>query len=118
MNWAQVKDLGARFENLVACHLLKWVCYQEDCFGRELELRYFRDVDLREVDFVVLEDQKPILFVEVKTEHQPIVRGLYYLKARFPEAHAYQIAWKTEKDYLSPEGIRACPAMTFLLELI
>jgi hypothetical protein len=56
----------ARFENLVACHLLKWVHYQQDAFGRDLELRYFRDTDGREVDFVVVEGRTPTLFVECK----------------------------------------------------
>lgn len=37
-----------RFENLVASHLLKWVHHQQDTAGRDLELRYFRDVDRRD----------------------------------------------------------------------
>jgi predicted AAA+ superfamily ATPase len=51
-DWSVVPDEAARFENLVASHLLKWVHFQFDSAGRELELRYFRDVDGREVDFV------------------------------------------------------------------
>lgn len=37
-------DPGPRFENLVASHLLKLVHYQVDVEGRDLELRYFRDI--------------------------------------------------------------------------
>ncbi|MEQ1691887.1 MAG: AAA family ATPase, partial [Gemmatimonas sp.] len=44
IDWSIVPDEGARFENLVASHLLKWVHFQQDTLGRELELRYFRDV--------------------------------------------------------------------------
>jgi hypothetical protein len=55
----RVPDPGARFENLVASHLLKWVHFQIDTRGRELELRYFRDIDGREVDFVVTETCHP-----------------------------------------------------------
>jgi len=59
--WRQVvKDPGARFENLVACHILKWCRYLEDTQGRDMELRYFRDIDRREVDFVVTEENKPV----------------------------------------------------------
>jgi len=42
-DWAVVPNPGARFENLVASHLLKWVEFQIDTQGRPLELRYFRD---------------------------------------------------------------------------
>ncbi|MGA1838999.1 MAG: hypothetical protein ACMUIU_00085 [bacterium] len=37
-------------------HLLKWVHYEQDTKGRDLELRYFRDIDGREVDFVITEN--------------------------------------------------------------
>jgi predicted AAA+ superfamily ATPase len=60
-DWTLVAAPGARFENVVAAHLLKWVHLEEDARGRDLELRYFRDVDGREVDFVVLENRRPIL---------------------------------------------------------
>ena len=63
LDWTQVKDPGARFENLVAFHLLKWVFFLQDTEGRDVELRYFRDVDKREVDFVILEDNKPLHFI-------------------------------------------------------
>ncbi len=52
-DWSVVPEEPARFENLVAMHLLKWVHYDQDAEGRDLELRYFRDSDGREVDFVV-----------------------------------------------------------------
>ncbi len=34
---------------------LKWVHFQQDSLGLDFELRYFRDTDGREVDFVVVE---------------------------------------------------------------
>jgi hypothetical protein len=34
----------------------------------DLELRYFRDVDGREVDFVVTDRRKPVLVVEAKLD--------------------------------------------------
>ena len=44
LDWTVVKDIGARFENLTACHLLKWCHFMEDTAGRGVELRYFRDI--------------------------------------------------------------------------
>jgi hypothetical protein len=43
-NWAIFPDEGAQFENIIACHLLKWVDYLFATKGREFDLRYFRDV--------------------------------------------------------------------------
>jgi predicted AAA+ superfamily ATPase len=117
-DWSQVPELPRRFENMVAGHLLKWVHYEQDAKGRDLELRYFRDVDGREVDFVVSEGGKPIRLIEVKWGDDEISRGLRYLKTRFPEADADQISATGKKDYLTPEGIRVRPAISFLTELV
>ena len=44
-------DEGIRFENLVACHLLKHVHWQQDAQGKEVDLHYVRTKDGAEVDF-------------------------------------------------------------------
>ena len=110
-------DPGARFENLVASHLLKWVHFQIDTRGRELELRHFRDIDGREVDFVVTENRKPILFIEAECADDDIVRGLKYLKERFPNVDSWQISAVGIKDFVSREGIRVAPALELLRTL-
>jgi len=117
-DWTQIPELPQRFENLVAGHLLKWVHFKQDAEGRDLELRYFRDIDGREVDFVVLENGKPIRLIEAKWADAEITRGLRYLKVRFPKAEAAQIAATGKKDYLTPEGIRVQPAISYLGGLI
>ncbi|MBY0386183.1 AAA family ATPase, partial [bacterium] len=55
-DWAELESAGPRFENFVASHLLKYCHFWEDVYGHKMELRYLRDVDLREIDFVVLKD--------------------------------------------------------------
>lgn len=119
MDWTLVKDAGARFENLMACHLLKWVCFLQDTEGRDVELRYFRDIDRREVDFVVVEDQEPKILIECKRsmDRQPSL-SLKYLKKKFPNATAIQVHLKDGPDVVTKEDIRMCPAHIFLGELI
>ena len=117
-DWSLVPSEPARFENLVASHLLKWVHFEQDGRGRDLELRYFRDTDGREVDFVVVEGRRPLLLVECKWGDSNVDRGLRYLKARFPDAEAWQVSATGGKDYVTPEGIRVCPALVFLDKLI
>lgn len=89
MVWTLVPRDGPRFENLVAAHLLKWVHHAQDVRGRDVELRYFRDTDGREVDFAVLEGRRLRTLVECKWDDAEVDRGLRYLKARFREAEAW-----------------------------
>jgi uncharacterized protein len=116
-DWTVVPE-PARFENLLACHLLKWVHFEEDTRGRDLELRYFRDVDRREVDFVVVEGRRPILLVEAKWSDDATDRGLRYLKERFPAAEAWQVSATGTKDHVTAEGIRVAPALALLRRLV
>lgn len=118
LDWTMVTDPAARFENLVACHLLKWLHFQQDALGRDLGLGYFRDVDRREVDFVVIDGRTPILLVECKLGDAEPDRGLRYLKARFPAAEAWQISATGSRDFVTPEGIRVAPAVTLLGTLV
>lgn len=92
--------------------------YEQDAHGRDLELRYFRDTDGREVDFVVVEGRAPILCVEAKLGDTAIDKGLRYLKARFPKCDAWQVSANGSKDYVSPDAIRVCPALSFLKTLV
>jgi hypothetical protein len=117
-DWSLVPSQPARFENMIACHLLKWVHFEQDTQGRDLELRYFRDSDGREVDFVVVEGRQPILFVECKWAESDVDRSLRYLKVRFPSAQAWQLSATGKKDYVTPEDIRVSPALNLLNQLV
>lgn len=118
LDWSVVPNDSARFENLVAAHLLKWLHFEQDRAGRDLELRFFRDSDGREVDFVVTEDRRPVQFVECKWNDAEVSKGLRYLKNRFPSAQAWQISAIGSKDDVNSEGVRRCPAIAFLRNLI
>lgn len=116
-DWTLVKNDALKFENLVACALLKWVNFQEDTLGEDISLNYFRDVDGREVDFVITAGKNPVRFIECKWNDASISNGLKYLKARFPGADAWQISAVGSRDYIGDLGIRVCPARVFLSDL-
>jgi hypothetical protein len=90
-DWSTVPDEGARFENLVACQLLKYCHWMEDVEGWRMELRYLRDTDLREVDFVVLRDRKPLFAVECKTGDKSTSPAALYFAARSSIPVFYQV---------------------------
>jgi predicted AAA+ superfamily ATPase len=113
-DWTVIKDMSYRFENMIACHLLKWCYYQQDALGRETELRYFRDVDRREVDFVLVEDEKPIHFIECKQSERQISPPLRYLKQRFDKVPATQVILPKGVDLTDKDDIRICSADIFL----
>ncbi len=118
LDWTLPPGEAQRFENLVAVHLKKWVDFEADAKGRDLELRYFRDVQGREVDFVVVENRRPVRFIECKWGDEDVHPALRYAAARFPEAEFWQITAVGTKDYRNARGIRVCPAVVFLRELV
>jgi predicted AAA+ superfamily ATPase len=117
-DWTLVPDMSFRFENLVASALLKWVHFQQDTLGEDVDLYYFRDINGREVDFVVVSGKKPIQLIECKWNDAPISPALKYLKERFPTSEAWQISAVGKKDYIGELGIRVCPAKEFLKSLV
>jgi uncharacterized protein len=90
-DWSQVETPGLRFENLVASHLLKYCHYLEDVEGYRTELRFLRDTDKREVDFVVLKNKKPVFAVECKTGEGSVSPHIFYFRDRTAIPHFYQV---------------------------
>lgn len=117
LDWTLPPREAQRFENLVAVHLKKWVDFEADIKGRDLELRYFRDVQGREVDFVIVERREPARFIECKWGDEDIHPALRYARARFPGADFWQITAVGTKDYRTADGIRVCPAAALLRQL-
>ncbi|MCC5816156.1 MAG: ATP-binding protein [Leptospira sp.] len=102
-DWSQVEDKGARFENLVAGHLLKYCHFIEDTKGYTMELCYLRDTDGREIDFVVLQNKKPIFAVECKSGDKDISKHIGYFRDRtaipaFYQVHNGSASWGTPEQ--------------------
>ena len=116
-DWTLVKEQGYRFENMIAVHLLKWIFWQQDALGIDTELRYFRDIDGREVDFVVVQDGKPHICVECKTRDDLPSKHMLYFLDKFPECKGWQLTLEGSKNVTTKEGIRIAPAEIFLKDL-
>ena len=65
-DWTFVSDEGARFENAIAVFLLRLVCRWNELGLGDFELRYIRNQQGQEVDFVVIKDQEPFALFEAK----------------------------------------------------
>jgi hypothetical protein len=90
-DWSTVPDAGPRFENLVASQLLKYCHFVEDTAGHAMELRFLRDTDRREVDFVVLRDRKPAFAVECKTGERGVSPAIRYFSERTAIPRYFQV---------------------------
>lgn len=65
-DYPRVKSESIRFENLVALALYKEVVYRNEVLGEDCSLHYLRNKNKAEVDFLICENQKPILMIETK----------------------------------------------------
>ena len=114
-DWSTVNDPGARWENMIASQLLKYCHYIEDTQGHMMELRFLRDTDKREVDFVVLKDHKPLMAIECKTGDKAISPHLFYFAERTPIPAFYQIHRGVRTAQKGP--IKVMPFADFCKEL-
>ena len=114
-DWSIVPETGPKFENFLASQLMKFCHFREDKEGYRMELRFLRDTDKREVDFVVLEEGKPLFCVECKTGEKSVNPALYYFMERTPIPKFYQVH-KGKKD-AEKGGVRLLPVRTFCKEL-
>lgn len=94
-----------RFENLVACHLLKHVHWQQDAQGKEVDLHYVRTKDGAEVDFC-LSHKAPAgdtltHLVECKLGDGKPHAALKRFAEQWTQAHAVQVVrnLRHEQDF-------------------
>lgn len=95
---AEVDD-GSRFENLVACHLLKRLHFLQDSEGERCELRFIRDKEKREVDFVLLRDRKVDELIEVKFSDSSVSASLLHYAHVFKPRRAIQIVAHLDRSF-------------------
>ncbi len=84
-------DDGLRFENAVACMLLKHVQFLADARGQATGLHYVRTKDGAEVDFALARDGELVQLIECKLGETQPHRALQRFAAEFPQADAVQL---------------------------
>ena len=88
-------DAGVRFENLVACHLLKLVHWQRDAKGLNADLHYLRTKDGAEVDFALSQgsfaDPQLTHLIECKLSDSKPHAALMRFASEQPQAQAVQL---------------------------
>jgi len=116
-DWSEIKDEGIKFENMLAAHLLKYCHFLFDKEGYKANLYYLRDLEKREVDFLVTIDNKPWFCVETKSSFKDIPASLKYFKERLEIPFAYEVIKEKDIDYIKG-NIRIISASKFLTAII
>lgn len=115
-DWALAPNISERYENMIASHLLKFCHYLQDVEGYRMNLYYLRDIDKREVDFLVTHNAKPWFAVEAKIEDTTPSLALRYFAKRLKIPFLYQVTLNGDPDFVQ-EGVRVIGARQFLANL-
>lgn len=81
-----------------------------------MDLRYVRDTDKREIDFVVLSNNKPLFAVECKSGEKALTPHIAHLAARTEILEFYQVHLGKADFGLSHRGGRMPPFEIFCHE--
>ncbi|HEY3245107.1 MAG TPA: AAA family ATPase [Phycisphaerae bacterium] len=116
-DWSAVADEAARFENMVASHLLKSVHAWNDVGYGEFDLRYLRDKEKNEVDFLVTNSHKPIVLLECKLTDETPSAALIKFGAHLGNVPRIQLLRRGGVDRLR-SGTRVVSADRYLAGLV
>lgn len=117
-DWSEIESEANRFENMVGSHLLKFCDFYHNTFGIKAKLRYLRDRQGREVDFLVTWGETPWFMVECKLTRGP-AKALNYFAERLKVQQKFLVTMEERHHYLDRKsGIHVIPASRFLMALV
>ncbi len=121
-DWSVIDDPGSKVENFVACHLLKAVHFWKDIGLGKYELFFIRDKEKREVDFLIVKNNKPWILIEVKTSAKvKLSDHLISFQTNLKAPYAFQLAFDLPyMDVNCLDQTKPCivPLKTFLSQLV
>lgn len=79
-NYAEIPDEGIRFENMVAVELKRLTRFWNESGVGRYSLHYIRNKERQEVDFLVVENNQPVLLVEAKLSQDTPSKSLSYFQ--------------------------------------
>lgn len=117
-DWSLCQQKGSRFENMVASNLLKYCHHLEDTLGDNMELCFLRDMQKREIDFVVLRNGSPIFGIECKTGEKNISKHVSYFSTRTEIPYFYQLHMGRDDYEIKDLRARVMPFTRFVASVL
>jgi predicted AAA+ superfamily ATPase len=113
-DWSILDDPGFRFENLIALTLTRMAARFTETGRGNFEIRYVRDREKREVDFLLVKDDNPVCLIEAKLSDDKISAHGRYYAARLGVPY-YQIVLESDAAEAFPGNCFLLPATRFLM---
>lgn len=110
-------DKGAKLENLIACALLKELHFLEDIYGISANLHFLRTKDGKEVDFLVVIDNKPVYLIEAKWSDDSPSRHLEHFSAQLQNVQNIQLVKELKREKTYPNGTEVRSVVNWLANL-
>ena len=106
------ENKGARFENLIALHLLQKARNDNLLLGLDTKLHYIRDKEKREVNFALVKNNKIEKLIEAKLQKIELDKNLKYFCEKY-ELQGEQVVFNVINAYKN-KGIKTVGAEEFL----
>ena len=102
---AQVEGDGAKLENIVALSLKKELHFLEDTEGSKNQLYYLRTKDGKEIDFLILIDNKPTHMIEVKMSDESPSAAFDHYRSILKHSKCIQLVRQCQREKTFPNGV-------------
>jgi len=113
-DWSLLPEAGPRFENLLAVGLMRMAARFTETGLGIFEVTYIRDTAKREVDFVLVKDNKPLALFEAKESGRAIAPAIRHF-GRMLKIPCYQIVRDLDRAEAFPDDCFLLPAASFLM---
>lgn len=121
-DWSLIKDEGMRYENMIAVSLMKFCKFFSEQGRANFELFYLRDIDKKEVDFLITKDRTPYMIVEAKFSQINLNKNIYHFQKQLQPLYTLQVVCNlkniNQSCFKDDSFIYCVPASTFLSQLI
>ncbi|MDO9181209.1 MAG: ATP-binding protein [Bacteriovorax sp.] len=105
---------GAKFENLIACSLLKEVQFRSDCLGEDWELAYLSKKGGLEIDFAITFENKLKYAIEVKLSDANMAKNFLPFISELKDVEKIQLVKNLKVEKMYPNGVEIRKASKWL----
>ncbi len=112
-DWTEIENPESRFENIIACHLLKSCHYWSDVGYGDFDLCYLRNKQKKEVDFLITKNSRPWLSIECKLSDTNLDTSYLAFQKKWSFPHI-QVVYKSTKEKSFENNTLIVSAASFL----
>ncbi len=112
-DWTRIGNVGARFENYVACELRTRLLLWGDASGDDYKLFYIRNKEKQETDFLIVKNGAPWLMVEAKISDDSVGHHHLYTMAILGNIPLVQVCHQTDIAMLQKRSVYRISANRF-----